>query len=388
MISTGLDIEVGYYHQGTAGRVSHDDGFGIDMAWDIDLLSGYPQRIFVEGIPGYHWREQFKVAPRLLSWAMRDRRTPLLIMGWFTELIWLIWSLRIIGRAPTLMMCETTPRSFAAAHKPRWRLLLLSWLLQHTTACLSIGGRNQSFLLERGVSRERLFSVPYSIDNARFAAEAKRLLPERRRLCELYGLDPDLPTFLFCGKLIHKKRPLQLLDAYQLAGLTNRAQLLYVGEGELRAEIEQRIQTLGLEHVHLLGFLNQNNMPLAYVLGELLCLISEPTETWGLVVNEALACGRPVIVSDAVGCGPDLVGPENGWMTHLDDHILLTGTLLQAFDQRDQWDQMGAAGRKKVSKNTFSEMACGVASALQFIRRSDITAGHFPAHSAIDRKKG
>jgi glycosyltransferase involved in cell wall biosynthesis len=106
------------------------------------------------------------------------------------------------------------------------------------------------------------------------------------------------------------------------------------------------------------------------------------------VVNEALACGRPVIVSDAVGCGPDLVGPENGWTTHLDDHILLTGALLQAFDQRDQWDQMGAAGRKKVSKNTFSEMACGVASALQFIRRSDVTAGRFPAHSEIDRKKG
>ena len=89
-------------------------------------------------------------------------------------------------------------------------------------------------------------------------------------------MDPELPTYLFCGKLINKKRPLQLLDAYLSAGLAERAQLLYVGEGELRQELEERIRAQGLKHVHLLGFLNQNDMPLAYVLGELLCLISSP----------------------------------------------------------------------------------------------------------------
>ena len=109
IISAGLDIEVGYYHQGTAGRVAHDTGFGIDIAWDIDLLSGYPYRIFIKDTPNYQWLEQIKVAPQLLSWALQDGQTPLLLIGWFTELIWLIWFTRIIWKAPIIVMCETTP---------------------------------------------------------------------------------------------------------------------------------------------------------------------------------------------------------------------------------------------------------------------------------------
>ena len=370
LIAEGVDMAVGYYHQGTAGQVGHDDGFGIDVAWDIDLLSGYPHRIFVAGSANYQWLEQIKVAPQLLSWALKDRQTPLLLMGWFTELMWLIWLLRIFRQAPTIVMSETTPLSFSAIPKPHWRILLLRWLLQHTTANLFIGNRNRAFLREMGVLEERLFHVPYSIDNMRFATEAKRLLPERHKLCHQYGLDPEMPTFLFSGKFIQKKRPLQLLETYLSAGLADRAQLLYVGEGELRPELEQRIQALDLKHVHLLGFLNQTQMPMAYVLGELLCLISEPTETWGLVVNEALACGRPVIVTDTVGCTTDLVNFENGWVTTLDDHSELTRMLLLAIERRADWNKMGENGRKKVAQNTFSAMARGVVSALRFIREA------------------
>jgi glycosyltransferase involved in cell wall biosynthesis len=381
--SEGVEIEVGYYHQGTAGRVSHDAGFGIDINWDIDLLSGYSYKIFLEDTPNYRLSEQLKLVHPMVSWALKNRQIPLLIMGWFSELIWLIWLLRILLHAPVIMMCETTPLSFAAASKPRWRIMLLNWLLQHTTANLYIGSRNRDFLLASGVSARVLFPAPYSIDNDRFAAEADRLLPQRRELCRRFGLDPALPTLLFCGKLIGKKRPLQLLDAYLSAGLADRAQLVYVGEGELRSELEHQIQTLGLQHVHLLGFFNQNDMPLAYVLGELLCLISEPTETWGLVVNEALACGRPVIVSTTVGCGPDLVEIENGWVTQLNDHQRLTETLLLALDRREEWTNMGKAGRTRVSKNTFSEMAAGAVSALDFIQGT--CRGEEPPFSTMQR---
>jgi glycosyltransferase involved in cell wall biosynthesis len=364
MIAEGIDLAVGYYHQGTAGRIGHDAEFGIDLEWDIDLLDGYPHTIFFEGRATHHWLEQTKAAARLLPWALQGRQTPLLLMGWFNELVWLIWLLRIFRRAPTIAMSETTPLSFAATTKPRWRVSLLRWLLQHTTAILFIGNRNRVFLMEMGVSEKRLFRVPYSIDNVRFSTDVDRLLPGRHMLCRKYDINPELPTFLFCGKLIHKKRPLQLLEAYLAAGLADQAQLLYVGEGELRPELEHRIQALGLKHVHLLGFLNQTEMPLAYVLGELLCLISEPTETWGLVVNEALACGRPVMISDVVGCGMDLVGVENGWVIPFDNHDKLTQSLLNAFRQYADWTCMGEHGREKVAGYTFTSMAKGVKAAL------------------------
>jgi glycosyltransferase involved in cell wall biosynthesis len=168
---------------------------------------------------------------------------------------------------------------------------------------------------------------------------------------------------LFCGKLIPKKRPLQLLEAYLAAGFSDRAQLLYVGEGELRGQIEKRAREAGARHVHLLGFFNQTQMPLAYVLGEVLCLISDPGETWGLVVNEAMACGRPVIVSDTVGCGPDLVSPENGWVVPLDDDAALRATLIKALEARERWPAMGDRGRERVAGHNFAAMAAGVQAA-------------------------
>jgi glycosyltransferase involved in cell wall biosynthesis len=370
ILAKEVAIEVGYIQQGAAGQVVRDAGFNIDFAWDLDLLSGYTYRIFDEQLKERSGFRQIGVGYKLLCWALQDRKTPLLLVGWFTELVWLIWLLRIICNAPTIVISETTPLSFAASPKPRWRIWLLRRLLQNSTANLFIGKRNRAFLCEMGVAEKRLFHVPYSIDNDRFENVAKRLLPQRHELCLQYGLDPEMPTFLFSGKLIQKKRPLQLLDAYVSTGLADWAQLIYVGEGELRPELEQRIRELGLKHVHLLGFFNQTQMPMAYVLGELLCLISESTETWGLVVNEALACGRPVIVADAVGCSPDLVSFDNGWVTPLDDQKELTKTLYLAFERYADWNKMGEIGLEKIAQNSFSTMADGVISALRFIREN------------------
>jgi glycosyltransferase involved in cell wall biosynthesis len=367
LVASGVNVEVGFYHQGAAGRKAYDDEFGIEFEWDIDLLNGYPYRIFLPQQANYKTNEQLKLTPQILSWALGDKKTPLLLVGWFAEIVWLIWFICIMARNPTMVLCETTPISFLATPKPRWRESLLKWLLQHTSACLFIGTRNRAFLSNMGVPNKRLFYTPYSIDNQRFETQYGLLSPRRSELCHQHRLNPDLPTFLFCGKLILKKRPLQLLEAYLAAGLQNRAQLLYVGEGILRPEIARRARNANAKHVHILGFLNQSQMPLAYVLGEILCLISDPTETWGLVVNEALVCGRPVIVSETVGCAPDLVSPQNGWVVPLDDLQALTKTLLNAYDRRAEWESMGHIGQKKVARHTFGTMAVGMSLALDSI---------------------
>jgi glycosyltransferase involved in cell wall biosynthesis len=209
--------------------------------------------------------------------------------------------------------------------------------------------------------------VPYSVEAGRFASEAGALLPRRAEVCRRFGLDPQLPVFLYCGKLIHKKRPLQLLQAYLEAGLQDRAQLVYVGEGALHAEIDRRSRDARAPHVRVLGFLNQTEMPLAYVMGEVLCLISDATETWGLVVNEARACGRPVVVSDTVGCAPDLVRDDDGWTVPLDDSSVLSRTLASVLERRTEWTAMGAKGRGRAGTHTYREMATGVLSALNSI---------------------
>jgi glycosyltransferase involved in cell wall biosynthesis len=367
LVESGLKIEVGYYHQGAAGRVARDAEFGIEFKWDIDLLSGYPYRIFLAQQANYKANEQIKLTPQIVSWVLRNRKTPILFVGWFVEIVWFIWLLCVMARIPTMVLCETTPISFSATPKPRWRESLLRWLLQHTKACLFIGKRNRAFLSKMGVPDERLFYTPYSIDNQRFETEFALLLPRRSELCYQHGLDSELPTFLFCGKLISKKRPLQLLEAYLEAGLQEKAQLLFVGNGVLLQELRLRAKEAGAKNVHFLGFFNQTQMPLAYVLGEVLCLISDETETWGLVVNEALACGRPVLVSDKVGCAPDLVKSQNGWVVPLDDHQALTKTLLSAYERRAEWSTVGREGQKLVGRHTFAAMLEGIRSALTMI---------------------
>ena len=367
LVAAGLAIEVGFYHPGAAGRVVHDAEFGCDFEWDIDLLSGYPSRTFLRGTANFLPTEQLRVARKLIPWVLRDNRIPLLLMGWSAEVVWVAWLLRILMHSPVLILAETTPLSFVKSHKPKWRVKLLQWLLRHTSGAIFIGIRNREFLLGMGIPVNRLFHAPYSIDNERFRSNANRMMAGRRDLCRQYGLDLDLPVFLFCGKLIPKKRPVQLFTAYLAADLKDRAQLLYVGEGELRGEIENGIRSASARHVHLIGMLNQAQMPIAYVLGEVLCLISDPGETWGLVVNEALACGRPVIVADTVGCVPDLVSDKNGWVVPLDNDEILTDTLLSAYNHRNKWKEMGIHGQSLVARNTFSTMASGFKAAVSSI---------------------
>jgi glycosyltransferase involved in cell wall biosynthesis len=363
LIKSGLECEVAYYHPGASQQAAYDSEFAKTFTWDIDLLTGYPYRFFKQGRATFRKSEQLFIAPKLLKWAMQDRKIPLLLMGWFAEVVWLVWLIRIIMRSPVMVFGDNTPQYFAARPKPAWQVTLLRWLLEHTKAVFYVGQLNRQYWLGMGVKNEHLFYTPHCVDNIRFLTSFEQLLPKRRELCHQYGLDPDRATFLYCGKLIPVKRPISLLEAYAETGLDKKAQLIYVGDGELRFELERCIREKNLKHVHLLGFLNQSQIPLAYVLGEILCLVSQ-CETWGLVVNEAMACGRPVLVTDSVGCAPDLVHPENGWIVPFDDPVMLVQILRQAYVRRDSWHLLGEAGQKRIQRYTYAFMAVGIQEAL------------------------
>lgn len=167
-----------------------------------------------------------------------------------------------------------------------------------------------------------------------------------------------------------KKRPLELLEAFLQADLRDHAQLVYVGEGYLRTEIEKQPPQLAQGMYTVLGFFNQSQMPLAYLLGDLFCLVSGPDETWGLVVNEASVCGLPIIVSDTVGCGPDMVDKQNGWVVSLDDRDQLPEIFRgKAYNRQDDWPSMGLASKKRVAIHTYDRMTTGVQHALQSIEK-------------------
>jgi glycosyltransferase involved in cell wall biosynthesis len=245
-------------------------------------------------------------------------------------------------------------------------------LLRHYAAFLNIGGSNRDFYLHNGVPPEKIFFAPYCVENERFASAAEALRPERAALRDGWGIAPDAFTFLFCAKFIDKKRPLDLLKALEIAARDRRVpknglHLLMVGDGELREECERFVHEHGVP-VTFAGFLNQSELPRAYTAADCLVLPSDHGETWGLVVNEAMACGLPAIVSDRVGCHPDLIRQGlTGAVFPFGDSAALAEQLILFAGEPAKSLLMGEEARKLISRYSYQELLKGTIASLRFV---------------------
>ncbi|MEZ0308082.1 MAG: glycosyltransferase family 4 protein, partial [Ramlibacter sp.] len=226
-----------------------------------------------------------------------------------------------------------------------WHRLLLA----ACAAFLPIGRASRDFYRGYGIAEERLFDTPYFVDNARFAAAAAAALPDRARLRAKWGVPQDATCFCYAGKLEPKKRILDLLEALRIAAARGAAMhLLVVGSGELLAQAQSMVAAHGLP-VSFAGFLNQTEIPGAYAATDCLVLPSDHGETWGLVVNEAMACGRPALVSDRVGCAADLVTDgETGATFPFGDTAALAQRLVDLASDPARLAVMGARARDRV----------------------------------------
>jgi glycosyltransferase involved in cell wall biosynthesis len=159
-----------------------------------------------------------------------------------------------------------------------------------------------------GISEGRITLTPYSVDNDWWKEESLRV--DRVAVRCTWGIAPEALVVLYCAKLQPWKRPLDLLKAFALA-TTSGSHLVFAGEGPLRLELETEAASLGIaKRVHFLGFVNQSQLPSIYAASDMMVLPSE-YEPFAVVVNEASCCGCPVIASDRVGAGLDLIVPVN-----------------------------------------------------------------------------
>jgi glycosyltransferase involved in cell wall biosynthesis len=165
---------------------------------------------------------------------------------------------------------------------------------------------------------------------------------------------------LYVGKLVEKKRPLDLIDAVSRVPGTHA---LYVGDGPLRGEAERAATG---QPVTFAGFRNQSAMPEAYAVADVLVLPSDRRETWGLAVNEAMASGLPAIVSDAVGCAPDLIIPGvTGYSYPAGDRRALADALRRVVADPPAARAMGVAARGHVAGYSVECAARGVWQAME-----------------------
>lgn len=299
-LAPGIDFSVLFVQQPDAQQQGR--GFGLPFTWDIPLLDGYRWRPVPElrGRGGLHGFFTTRIAHpvRLLRDLDPD---VLLLTGWH---VWpLLQMLLVAWRAgvPVIMRGESN----ALRRRPSAVRLLHRLLLARCAAFLPIGRASRAFY--RGYGFHRLFDAPYFVDNARFAEAAGTALAHRAELRARWSIPAAAVCYCYAGKLEPKKRIVDLLQALRIAtGRDTRVHLLVVGTGELLPTARALVEEHALP-VTFAGFLNQTEIPSAYVASDCLVLPSDYGETWGLVVNEAMACGRPAIVSDRVGCAADLV---------------------------------------------------------------------------------
>lgn len=306
-----LSIHVFYGFQPSAELQGKD--FGLDFEWDVPLLEGYSNSFLknVSSRPGWGFHDTD--TPELREIIRRREFDAWVINGWTTKSEWLAIRTCWKSRIPMLVRGDSTLTDKRPIGTRIAKRLVLGTWIPRFTRYLTVGSLNEHYYEFFGADPARFVPVRHFVDNHWFASQAAIARPNRRELRESWGIHPDALVFLFAGKLMPKKEP---VAAVQAVGAVFRkghnVHLLVAGDGELRDSCE-RIAAAERLPVTFTGFLNQSRMPSAYAASDVLVLPSAYQETWGLVVNEAMASGLPAIVSDKVGCAPDLVSPgESG----------------------------------------------------------------------------
>ena len=338
--------------------IEYDREFGRELKWDIPLLEGYSSKFLTN---------KFLIFNEL----RHGNFDALLIYGWNSWVNWFtVLSAKVLG--VRILMVGENPLNQELL-KPKWKIFIKKILFRKilfpwVSAFLYIGEENRRFYKFYGVPDKKLFFAPYAVDNDRFVESGKLLSENRKSLRKELRIKGNDVIILFVGKVIGKKRPLDLLKAYhQLTTnnqqLTTKITLLFVGDGILRPELENYVKIHNLKNVFFLGFKNQTELPEYYTIADIFVLPSGVGETWGLVVNEAMCFGLPIIASDVVGCGPDLVKhSENGYIFPVGDIKALAKYLRDliyghsdSFVNSDKFvdSDYGLEKRKKFGKKSF-----------------------------------
>lgn len=360
-----LDVHVYFCHKATPQEQARA-GFGVEFDWDVDLLAGYPHS-FLKNIanPAGHGRFAGFDTPEIGRILREQKYDAVLVNGWNYKSAWqAIWGAWKSG-------IRVFVRGDSHLHFDRSRSVRLTKRLAYPRfvprfdACLAAGSWSREYFEYYGARPERIFFVPHLVDVDFMESQSQRFSEERTELRRQWKLCKDSFVFFFVGKFTETKRPLDFVKAISEAAKQGKhLEGLMVGDGPLRPACEEFVRCHDAP-VTFAGFLNQSQIVRAYVCGDVLVLPSIG-ETWGMVVNEAMACGRPCLVSDRVGCGPDLaMGHDTGVIFPHGNVAALASAMVNMAANPAQSTEMGRKAQNHLKTYSVQAAVEGVLQALR-----------------------
>ena len=359
-----IEIKVFYTWSQSKEGIKYDPGFGKKIEWDIPLLDGYDYT-FVKNTslkPGSHHFFGIKnptLIPEIESW----KPDAVLVIGW--SFVSHLQCIRYFHKKiPVLFRGDSTLLDEGPGIKTMLRRLFLKWVYSHVDVAFYVGTNNKVYFLKHGLKNEQLVFAPHAVDNGRFGENAAYKKMEALAWRSKLGIAASDLVFLFAGKLEPKKNPAILIESFSEIK-NEKIKLILLGDGILKEQLKSLSKND--ERISFVEFQNQQEMPVVYRMADVFVLPSKgPGETWGLAVNEAMACGRAILVSDKVGCAADLVADgKNGYIFRSNDIASLKEKINKLVSNKNGLAEMGKASAALINEWNFEAIASAVKNVLK-----------------------
>jgi glycosyltransferase involved in cell wall biosynthesis len=369
-----IDLTV-FFASDFSVRGYRDEGFGVAVQWDVPLLEGY-RHVFLPRLRDGNDVSATKPMNRGILRALRGSGAQaafdvLWVHGYATvNAIHGMVAAKLLG-IPVMLRAESWLRDRGrSAGTLAAKRIFFKGLESLVDAVLPIGTFNAEYWRYYFGDHIPQFLVPYAVDNQYFSERARLAQSTRSELHSELNLDPSRPVILFASKLQERKNCSHLLAAFSrlaASGLDPLPHLVIVGDGEERAALERQAANSGLSTIRFAGFRNQSEMPRFFDLATVFVLPSRH-EPWGLIVNEVMNAARPVIVSEDVGCAPDLVQDGvNGFIYPTGDIDSLTAALARVLTSPAIAETMDSQAYRRIQQWGLEQDVQGIRQALQHL---------------------
>jgi glycosyltransferase involved in cell wall biosynthesis len=361
-----LDILIAYCSlRGAVAALN--PGFGVEVAWDVPLLEGYPWVLIHSEKDKNAGIRRPGLFSRALWRLVKDGKFDAVYVGgyYFRE----AWTVMLAAKWNGIPIILSTDVHSLESPRAQSKLMqavkktIVRRIFRLASAVNTGSSGATAYVKSLGVPEERIRLGGNTVDNAWWAAHSAQV--DRATVRSGWNIPLQACVVLYCAKLQPWKRPEDLLEAFARANVAG-SYLVFAGDGPIRGVLKRRAVETGIaERVRFLGFVNQTGLPSIYSASDLMVLPSQ-YEPFGLVVNEAMLCGCPVVVSDRVGAKYDLVREgETGRVFPCCDVEALATILRSLLGDRSQLERMGAAARERMKTWTTEMNVEGFAEAVE-----------------------